>query len=69
MFKSTKTHWEWTAVAEAEAKRLNVESRKAGQTLMQRDMSGAWVKRLTVPQSWVNKGYVQEAAAEQINLF
>lgn len=69
MFKSTKTHWLWTAVAEAKWKQHNIEPRRSGQMLMERDTTGTWVKRITVPQSWVDKGYVQEAAVEQTTLF
>jgi hypothetical protein len=68
MHKSTKTHWEWTELA-ARLSAQTDNKRREGETLMERDRSGAWVKRVTVPQSWVNQGYVVEASAEQIDLF
>lgn len=69
MFSSTETHWQWTAVAEAKWDKHHIEPRRAGQSLMIRDNSGEWVKRQTVPRSWVDKGYVQEADGEQLELF
>ncbi|MGG1638286.1 hypothetical protein [Paenibacillus sp. NRS-1760] len=69
MFRATTTNWQWTAVAEAEWQKHNVEPRRAGQILMERDREGIWVKRTKVPANWVDKGYVKEAAAEQTTLF
>lgn len=68
MFKSTQTHWQWTAVAEQTWKKHNIESRREGEMLTQLDGRGYRVKRITVPLSWVKKGYVQEAEGEQIDL-
>ncbi|CAM4099340.1 hypothetical protein L1N85_10790 [Paenibacillus alkaliterrae] len=68
MFKSTKIHWQWTAHTEQTWQRHNIEPRKAGQMLTELDERGYRVKRLTVPRSWVEKGLVQEAEEEQIDL-
>ncbi|MGO4182256.1 hypothetical protein AB4Z17_13820 [Paenibacillus sp. TAF43_2] len=68
MFRITTTHWKWTAVAEAKWQQHNVNPRRADQILMERDRDGEWVNRKTVPLSWVEKVYVQEAEVEQINL-
>lgn len=76
MNKSTKTHWQWTEVAEKEWDRIvkesypgqNLEPRRAGQMITH--LEGAYrVPRKTVHKSWVDKGYVKEAEAEQISLF
>jgi hypothetical protein len=68
MFKSTKLHWIWTDHAEKVSKELGI-TRKAGDTVMERNNDGEYVKRQTVPLSWVEKGYVVEATEEQIELW
>ena len=69
MFKSTKTHWQWTSIAEQKWQKHNIESRREGEMLTVLDHKGYRVKRDTVPLSWVEKGYVREAEGEQIELF
>ncbi|SFF22780.1 hypothetical protein SAMN04487969_11945 [Paenibacillus algorifonticola] len=67
MNKSTVTYWMWTELAE----RLSAERgihRKSGDTVME-SHEGRLVRRLTVPRSWVDKGYVVEAPVEQPTLF
>lgn len=68
MFKSTATHWQWTAHAEKTWNRHHVEPRKEGEMITHLDDRGYRVKRVTVPLSWVQKGYVQEADGEQLDL-
>lgn len=66
--KSTQTHWQWTAAAERKWQHHDTESRRAGEMLTHLDDRGYRVKRVAIPLSWVQKGYVQEAEGEQIDL-
>lgn len=67
---STKTFWVWTKLAEdISIVHGHHPLKKAGEVLTEINAEGYRVKRLSIPKQWVEKGYVQEAPAEQLTLF
>ena len=60
--------FEWTKLAEGRWQWHNKVPRKAGEpVLMVSD--GEWIRRKTVPTSWITAGYVIESEGVQTDLF
>lgn len=65
----TETYWIWTEKAGRMAHERGIIGAKAGEPVMMRTRDDRIVKLREVPREWVEKGYVEEAAQEQTELF